>query len=100
MIAVFRLNSTRSIRGLSIAFRRTRFTAATADTSAQSSLVPHILDKFIDEIDNRFHETNIGPLVAIYQNIVVNTVLDNTLNFRKNLNYTKMKLILNNLNLS
>jgi hypothetical protein len=51
--------------------------------SFYTKLAQNILDKFIEEIDNRFHETNIGPLVAIYQNIVVNTVFDSTLNFAK-----------------
>jgi hypothetical protein len=53
--------------------------------SYYTTSVTKLIDTFIKEIDRRFLEKGIAPLVCIYQNIVDNKELDETLDVEKEL---------------
>jgi hypothetical protein len=47
------------------------------------TLMNKLVETFISEIESRFHQKNIGPLISIYRNVVLNSELDPDIDFEK-----------------
>lgn len=51
--------------------------------SFYKTLTNKIVEEFINYIEFRFHEDNIGPLISIYRNVVLNSEFDLDVDFEK-----------------